>query len=336
MLMTKTLVRIAILATASSHLGYGQEPAPTILTIDVENFVEYVDDVADPAKRASVSDITPAARLRNFAAVAGIADIVAVNGQPAKGTASWRGWILGLDPTPNVEFAISDTLRTSLRYYTLEILKTDGTPIGTILGAGPNGPSPAPGAPASITTGNYTVMGGTGAFIGARGQFGQSRTPQTISARQASMAENPASRRINGGGKIRYVLQLIPMSVPQIIATGTGPAVVHSSDFSLVTASKPAVPGEVLSLIATGLGPTVPGVDPGKLFPSNPLVAANSPVEVNVNGKPAEIMAAVGYPGAADGYQVNFRIPSDMVHGVATLQVISAWIAGPTVSIAVQ
>src|SRR5207248_114893 len=32
---------------------------------------------------------------------------------------------------------------------------------------------------------------------------------------------------------------------------------------------------------------------------------------------PAEILAAVGYPGAVDGYQVNFRVPSDTAKGPA-------------------
>jgi uncharacterized protein (TIGR03437 family) len=54
-----------------------------------------------------------------------------------------------------------------------------------------------------------------------------------------------------------------------------------------------------------------PGVDHGQPFPSSPLANVNSPVEVSVNGKAAEVVGAVGYPGAVDGYQVNFRVPSD-------------------------
>ena len=115
-----------------------------------------------------------------------------------------------------------------------------------------------------------------------------------------------------------------------------GPAVTHSGDFGLVTASKPAAAGEVLSIFATGLGPTSPGVNPGQPFPSTPLLAANSPVEVMVNGKSAEVLAAVGYPGSADRYQVNFRVPPDTAQGVATIQVSTAWIPGVPVSIAVQ
>jgi uncharacterized protein (TIGR03437 family) len=32
---------------------------------------------------------------------------------------------------------------------------------------------------------------------------------------------------------------------------------------------------------------------------------------VTVNGEAAEVLAAVDYPGAVGGYQVNFRMPSD-------------------------
>jgi uncharacterized protein (TIGR03437 family) len=150
------------------------------------------------------------------------------------------------------------------------------------------------------------------------------------------MAEDPANRRINGGGTIRFFLHVIPLTTPQIATTAGGPAVTHAGDFTLVTASKPAAAGEILSLFATGLGPTNPGVDPGQPFPSSPAAAVNSPVDVTVNGKPAEVLGAVGYPGAVDGYQVNFRVPPDAAKGVAAIQVSAAWVASTAVNIPVQ
>src|SRR5947207_2979506 len=105
-------------------------------------------------------------------------------------------------------------------------------------------------------------------------------------------------RRINGGAALPLILYLIPMSRPEIVMTSNGPSVAHSNDFTLVTPSKPATAGEVLSLFATGLGPVVPAVDPGQPFPSSPLAKVNSPLQVTVNGKPAEVVAAAGYPGA--------------------------------------
>jgi len=59
------------------------------------------------------------------------------------------------------------------------------------------------------------------------------------------------------------------MSRPDIGITTNGPAVTHASDFSLVSASKPAAAGETLSLFATGLGPTRSTLDPGQPFPSS-------------------------------------------------------------------
>ena len=180
---------------------------------------------------------------------------------------------------------------------------------------------------------NLYITGGTGAFLGARGQAG---VIDLGSPRQASVVEDPASRRIIGGAKRSYVLHLIPMSFPQVVTTTNGPAITHASDFSLVTASKPAAAGEILSLFATGLGPTVPGVDPGQPLPSSPLATVNSPVEVMVNGKSADILGAVGYPSAVDGYQVNFRLPPDTTKGAAIVQVSAAWILGTPVRIVVQ
>ena len=266
-------------------------------------------------------------------------DIVAVNGQPAKGVYVGRPVGIVLTPTPKPGQAIADTAHASLRSHTFEILKIDGTPVGTMMSFGLDAGLPPPGAPSYpvAARGDFTIFGGTGAFLGARGELVQRQQAlEAVPPRAASMAEDPANRRINGGGTIRFFLHVIPLTTPQIATSAGGPAVTHSADFTPVTASKPAAVGEILSLFATGLGPTNPGVDPGQPFPSSPATAVNSPVNVTVNGKPAEVLAAVGFPGAVDGYQVNFRVPPDAVKGVATIQVSAAWIAGPPVSITIQ
>jgi uncharacterized protein (TIGR03437 family) len=218
-------------------------------------------------------------------------------------------------------------------------LKVDGTPVGTIMSFGLDAGLPPPGAPSySVATrGDYTINGGTGAYLGARGELVQRQQAlEAVPPRAASVAEDPANRRINGGGRILFFLHVIPMSAPQIINTPGGPAVTHATDFTLANGSKPAAAGEVLSLFATGLGPTVPGVDPGQPFPASPLAAVNSPLDVTVNGKSAEVLSAVGLPGAVDGYQVNFRVPPETAKGPAIVQVKSAWIASVSASIAVQ
>ncbi len=232
---------------------------------------------------------------------------------------------------------IADIGLTALREQVFEILQPDSTPVGTIMSMGFSGGPTPPGAPSGPTGGNWAIVGGTGIFLGARGQVAGWGGTQFARAQSASMAEDPLNRRVyHQAGIFRFTLHVIPMSWPEIATTSSGPAITHSSDFTLVSASKPAAPGEALSLFATGLGPVNPGVDPGQPFPSSPLAAVNSPVQVTVNGKPAEVLGAVGYPGSADGYQVNFRVPSDTPKGTAAIQVIAAWILGPSVGIAVQ
>jgi uncharacterized protein (TIGR03437 family) len=317
--------------------GWGQSAPATILQIDIENWVEYVDDTPDTSKWATNPSPTPASIPRNFTVQFGIADIVAVNGQPVKGTMVRNLRNMNLSTAPSPGQAMGDAPRGAAVTDYYEILKTDGSTIGTIIVSGLAPGPAAPGAPLAVNQGNFAVVGGTGAFLGVKGQNGQMANPQIITLRQASVTEDPANRRQNGGGgRVRWVMHLIPMERPEIIATANGPAVAHSTDFTLVSASKPAFAGEILSLFVRGLGPTKPGVDPGAPFPPSPATVVNSPVTVTVNGESAEVLGAVGYPGSIDGYQVNFRVPAVAAPGTATIQVAAAWIAGPEVQIAIR
>jgi hypothetical protein len=312
-------------------LAHGQPAPPTTMTIDLENVVAYQADFYDPAKYGKNPTVTPSAGAGTFGVTMEVGDIVAVNGQPAKGTFVARNRVISASPTPSPGQTIADITRTGLREQIFEILKSDGTPIGTLVDLGfPGGPA-LPGQPAA-ERGNWAIVGGTGTFLGARGQ--EEGAGNVV--RSASMAEDPANRRLNGGGTSRYILHVIPMTVPQIATTPNGPAITHSSDFTPVSASHPAAAGEILSLFTTGIGPTIPQVDPGQSFPVSPLAAVNSPVTVTVNGAPADVLAATGFPGSVDGYQVNFRVPADAAEGVAAIQVSAAWIASSPISIAVQ
>jgi uncharacterized protein (TIGR03437 family) len=324
----KRLTARLVLIVGASLAGSAQ----TLLTVEVKNYVPYHIDVPDPATFASNPGITPGTP-RVFQRFVFIGDIVSVNGQPAKGI--WTATVVTLQTslTPTAKQAIADGVRNNIIEMYFDLMQADGTPIGTIMTSGLTRGSPAPGAPLVQTGDSIAIVGGTGAFLGLRGQAGMI---DAGSPRQASAVEDPANRRINGGANRSYVLHVIPMLRPEVAITSNGPAVTHSGDFSLVTASKPAAPGEILSLFATGLGPTKSGVDPGQPFPSKALAVVNSPLQVTVSGKPAEVLGAVGYPGSVDSYQVNFRLPADTPKGTASIQVIAAWIAGPPVSITVQ
>ena len=48
-----------LLVAAYCSLARGQSPPPTILEIDIENVVEYVNDISDPSKVATNPNVTP-------------------------------------------------------------------------------------------------------------------------------------------------------------------------------------------------------------------------------------------------------------------------------------
>jgi hypothetical protein len=334
---TANVVMVVIPVVAACSLASAQQPPATTLTIDLGNMVEYQEDIYDPVKFARSPNVTPSLGIgvgvANFAVATLLGDIVAVNGQPAKGLYAGRSRSISTRTNPTPGQAIADVTRAAIREHIFEILQPDGTPVGSIMLMGlSGGNSPPPGQP-STENANWAIVGGTGAFLGARGQA-EAIVGIGLGGRAASMGEDPANRRINGGSMGQCVLHVIPMTGPQIVTTANGPAITHS-DSSLVSPSKPAAAGEILSLFATGLGP-LRGVATGQSFPANPPAAVNSPVQVVVNGNPAEVLGAVGYPGSMDGYQVNFRVPSNTSKGAASIQVTAAWIPSAPVGIAVQ
>jgi hypothetical protein len=219
--------------------------------------------------------------------------------------------------------------------YNVEIRQADGTPVGTVMLQGFLFGPPPPGVPSASMASNLAIVGGTGAFLGARGYSGHVGTGAPVVG-LASVAEDPGIRRTRPGDEWRLTLNLIAAFAPEIGNTANGPAVVHSSDFTPVSSSRPARRGETLSLFARHLGPTRPGVEPGQSFGASPLQIVNSPIEILVNGSPAEVLAATGYPNSVDGYQVNFRVPDDTVSGPARLRLSAAWIFAPEVQIAIE
>ena len=69
---------------ANCNLAFGEAP-PTILTIDVANLIEYQADFYDPSKWAINPNVTPSSGGgADFGVTTILADIVAVNGRPAK------------------------------------------------------------------------------------------------------------------------------------------------------------------------------------------------------------------------------------------------------------
>jgi uncharacterized protein (TIGR03437 family) len=292
---------------------------PVVLTIDVENYVQYRGDIADPTKFATAPNPTTAPAI-TFMQNVQMGDIVAVNGKPAKGLWQNRFVIMPFRANPAPGQPIADLDTSGVLHCVWEILGPDGTYVGTIMDGG--------------TGNNHGLMGGLGAFAGVTGvKLMEVLAP----SRAASMSEDPSKRRVNGGGgKVRATFYIYPPSRPTVQMMASGPAIAHM-DYSLVTAASPARPGELLIIAATGLGPVKPGIQPPGAVPFSgaPYQEVNSPVTVTFNGTDLSVINKIGWPGQKDLYWIDFQVPTDASSGTATLQLTAAWIPGPVVSIPV-
>lgn len=312
-----------------------QTPSGSIVVFEMENSTFYNYDCPFSDVGANQNKLDHPLKVVGIYSGLGIGDIVSVNGNPAKGTAYelFSAAFVG-SPNPAPGHPIVDGARAAIAPWDLDFLSPDGTQIGTIHIDGLVGGNRPPDAPQVISGSNWIVTAGSGAFFGVRGYL---QVTNTTPERVTSACEDPSLRRVFAGGlgNRRGTLYLIPLSQPKISLNGNTPAVVHA-DRSLVTSANPAKAGETLTLFATGLGPTRPGVDPGRPFTLDPLQVVNSPVQVLINGSPTDALYAAGFPGTADEYWVDFRVPAGASPGQASIQVSSAWMAGPAVQIAVQ
>jgi hypothetical protein len=264
----KTALAAALCAAACSQQGLAQAPAGSILRVEVEDQTIYVFDCPNSQLASNPNKLTRAnANPRTFESTMNFGDIVSVNGTPVKGSVFESITAFAASPSAMPGQAIADTTHNGIYLWNLEFLNLDGTPIGAVQISGLAGGVRPPGYPKEIQrNGAYVVTGGTGAFFGVRGYW-EADIDAVVPVRTTSACEDPAFRRVNGGGKLHGILWLVPLSQPQIAVTASGPAVFHA-DFSPVTAAKPAKAGEALIAKATGLGPTRPGVDPGQPFPT--------------------------------------------------------------------
>ncbi len=319
------IIALAAVVAAYCILSFGQTAEqPVELIIELDNIVTYRGDVTDAAKLARDPGVTTPLPARAFQYTQNVGDIVAVNGKPAKGFYQNRIAALSprVNPQPGQMIADYDGDPSILCIW--QIMGPDGTPIGSLLDGGS---PPFPG---------HTITGGNGAFFGV---IGTHRALEMIRPlRAASVTEDPANRRIHGGGRSRFRFLLYPKYLPAVDVSTNGPAVYHAEDSSQVTATRPARAGEVLILGARNLGPTKPDLLPpgARPFKADPFEFVNSPVEVTMSGEDAEVIHAISWPETSDLYRVAFRVPAGLTPGMAGIRLTAAWIPGPEVKIPIQ
>ena len=117
----------------------------------------------------------------------------------------------------------------------------------------------------------------------------------------------------NGGVNSNAVTVPLAATSPGLFSTGqsgTGAGAIRHSDFSLVSASSPAVGGETVLLYLTGMGAVDPTPADGAGGGSAPLSNTNSAVTVLVGGNTGTVRyngLAPGFPGL---YQINVILPA--------------------------
>jgi hypothetical protein len=209
--------------------GDAQTFPPAILEIEAENLVIYHPDDSEYAKRATVPTPIPFIDARNFSDHLAIGDVVSVNGQRARGTLAFVFREAGLTPTPNPGQAIADVQRGGvMSNFTVEIQDENGQSVGSIMAAGLNGGPRPPGSPLTQVISNAAVVGGTGVFLGVRGQMGLSQA----GSRATSGQEDPSLRRVHGANNTRprYLFHLLPMERSAVAVDAAGMPVVYHAD----------------------------------------------------------------------------------------------------------
>jgi uncharacterized protein (TIGR03437 family) len=92
-------------------------------------------------------------------------------------------------------------------------------------------------------------------------------------------------------------------------------AIIHGSDFALVTPDYPAERDETIILYTTGLGPVDPSVATGQQASPDPFSATSELVEVNIGGTPYPVLWSGLSPYMVGIYQINLYVPGDRAEG---------------------
>ncbi len=100
------------------------------------------------------------------------------------------------------------------------------------------------------------------------------------------------------------------------VNTGNIATAQNAADYSLITASNPAVQGQSIILYVNGLGPTNNQPASGAEAPASPNLATTktTPV-VTIGGKPATVQFSGLTPPYVGLYQVNVQVPTGLTSG---------------------
>jgi uncharacterized protein (TIGR03437 family) len=139
---------------------------------------------------------------------------------------------------------------------------------------------------------------------------------------------------VNGALTLPETIDVVPMQ-PGMSAFPNGTVVAqHTSDYSLVTTTNPAKPGESLVIYLAGMGPTNPAVLSGQPTPLEQVPVTNQPT-LTIAGQNASIGYAGLTPTGIGLYQINFTVPTSVGPGNQSLVVTQNGISSNTTTLPV-
>jgi uncharacterized protein (TIGR03437 family) len=122
---------------------------------------------------------------------------------------------------------------------------------------------------------------------------------------------------VNNAFTLPDTIDIVPVA-PGVTAFPDGTLIAqHGADFSLVDASHPAKPGEILTIYLAGMGATTPAVQSALPAPSvEPFARVTVQPLVTVDGQNATVLFAGLTPGGVGLYQINFQVPLAAKSGI--------------------
>ena len=186
------------------------------------------------------------------------------------------------------------------------------------------------GFPAQSTTANLpfqTSLGGVQVSVNTVAAPVYAISPTQISAVVPyGVTGSTAAIQITvNGSKSNVVNVPLAATAPGIFSVaenGVGDAAVLHPDYSVVSQTNPASPGEFVQIFLTGLGAINPPVPDGTAAPFKPLATTTGPVNVYIGGMLVSNVQFKGLsPGLASLYQVNVQLPPNLGPGPQTLAI---------------
>jgi uncharacterized protein (TIGR03437 family) len=142
--------------------------------------------------------------------------------------------------------------------------------------------------------------------------------------------------QVNFNGQTSSAIPVSVVSVsPGIFANNGVGAIIHNADFTAITSSSPAVPGEYVDIFCTGLGAVNPPAASGTAGPVSPTSNTVVVPTVTLAGQAITPVFSALAPTFVGLYQVAFQIPANAPTGVQNVSLTISGVTSNTVTMVV-